>query len=1449
MALEAGHDFKRTGVVRGGFEYQDLVAVEVLIRFLRDRDLYEWVQVEAEDTAYQAIDDVVACRRDGQLELTQVKFTPDPLHPDRNLSWEWLTRRKPNGTSLLQKWANTALAHRGDGWLAQAMLKTDRVPDPEFAKCLDGSRVDYLRLTSATKGIVDDQIGSEEACCEFFEAFQFMHSMPRYDDYEEFLRSQLEHDTDKNGWAYFRQEVRHWAMRKNAPRPDGKIRHFHLLQVFAPDRPVALRQDFAVPPNYRVPDGAFHEEFIVEATTADGVVVLWGPPGRGKSTYLSHCVSELTWQDEVVCIRHHYFLRLDDRGEGRFSYFAIERSLIKQLVDTGLPGVPQRDGLANALAAAASEARRSGRRLVVVVDGLDHVWRDRRDLAQMELLFDALLPLPEGVRLLVGTQRVEDKHLPRELLRVLPKDRWTELPTMSVTAVREWLTSHAAGDRLRVAESQVKTHEEVIDELGSALHEHSAGLPLHLVYSLEALLKSGEPLTVDAVLQLPACPSGEIVGYYESLWIGLSAGAKRALHLLAGLKFSPPSFGLGRCLTADVIWWQVLEEIGHLLDSREASVVPFHGSLFAFLRDRPDHRQAFLSLAPNVLKWLDEDSPKYWHRAWLWVMRADLGDPTDLVQGPSRDWSIDWIVSGYPVDQLVYILNRAEEAALDAFDLPRLIRLRCLKTRALNARKYQSNEWESFWETSLALSRDRDLHAVLWDSLPGLETEELPAVADFGRGIPADAGEDVIDELNRRNAAAASTDDHGHWDTYSNAVVQVVAHQPEERADRVIAFAEDSGAEGLLEVYTTESLRAGNHHNVLAMGSRRSAHGLDRDVLAALCLEGIGPSAKPGLLAADRPAYGCLALLKTGEYTGCLAEADVSHLWSIQEDSGLPHAVRQSGYDVFFTSLAAALSGRVAGPRAELGEVGNGTWLGSAMRALERLAGEIGSGWLTGQRWPTLRDVYRTFTLSLPSVPSFKERSAIVGVRLALQDIAIDLCLLGTGLLGAPRIDSQDMRAASTSPLWSMEAWLETFSDRPVPVHSAEGAEALLELIATDLKDRVVDFSERAAIAAKAARFALEHDLHERCREELRRAADCLLAYGYRKDVFVFEVLSAVRLFADQGDKEARATFLSLAKEIEAITDYTDGAETRHARSKLHQGIAHLFPERMPALYAQLIAAQDWYRAEELAKTWTEKIPAESEPGRMLLATLISPGEFNTAWEAAGTMTDGTSMRKILGRLTGRDGPLPEEGYGTSGSSNDEQRETPDVSGFDPGHLSDFVRSAREDVSLTGAGAAVSQWLACWDAQGRHADALDDFDKLVRTDGVRFDLVEALDTAFEVSRNREGRSRAYVWLVRAMVESRGWVRWWSSDERFRARVRAVAQEYPEKWRDFIVETSRTEPLGDFEDNGISVGLSRLVYFLVEVGENELAKRCAMEMVEIFRNEVSEQPLVEPDWAQ
>src|SRR5438270_379102 len=51
---------KRTAITRAGYEYQDLAGIELLIKHYRDPDLYDWVMLEADDTAFRSLDDVVA---------------------------------------------------------------------------------------------------------------------------------------------------------------------------------------------------------------------------------------------------------------------------------------------------------------------------------------------------------------------------------------------------------------------------------------------------------------------------------------------------------------------------------------------------------------------------------------------------------------------------------------------------------------------------------------------------------------------------------------------------------------------------------------------------------------------------------------------------------------------------------------------------------------------------------------------------------------------------------------------------------------------------------------------------------------------------------------------------------------------------------------------------------------------------------------------------------------------------------------------------------------------------------------------------------------------------------------------------------------------------------------------------------------------------------------------
>ena len=182
----------------------------------------------------------LACRRNGLYELTQVKFTADPMA--HSLNWEWLTARKGSGTSLLQKWANTTLYHRSKKTLAFAVLKTDRIPDSSFMDCLNGKKVDYTRLSAKDKAVIDDQLESPERAVAFLENFEFLHSKLRLDDFETQLWSRVASDTDRGGWLSFRHHVEWWSTRKGQPAPDGKIKYNHLHQGFPSSSPNRYRK-------------------------------------------------------------------------------------------------------------------------------------------------------------------------------------------------------------------------------------------------------------------------------------------------------------------------------------------------------------------------------------------------------------------------------------------------------------------------------------------------------------------------------------------------------------------------------------------------------------------------------------------------------------------------------------------------------------------------------------------------------------------------------------------------------------------------------------------------------------------------------------------------------------------------------------------------------------------------------------------------------------------------------------------------------------------------------------------------------------------------------------------------------------------------------------------------------------------------------------------------------
>ena len=1460
----AGHKYKNTGLLRAGFQYQDLIAIRTLIEYYGERNLYDWVQLDAEDGEFQSIEDVVACRPDGSYELTQVKFTADPDAPANTLSWRWLTQRLGARKSLLEKWSRTSLRHKNNTSLARAALKTDRVPDADFEASLKGTRVNYSLLPTEVKSTVDEQLESSENARLFFDNFQFFHSQPRLDDLEDRLRSRISSETDQIGWYFFREQVQRWSMLKNQPEPDGKIRHNHLRQALSANRPRPLPQGFRLPPSYNVPDHDFHGKFIEETTSVDGLTVLWGPPGRGKSTYLSYCVACIDSQ-RAVCIRHHYFLSLDDRSIGRFDYNTIARSLEHQ-IKSAIPSLESNNDLGQLLEKAARALRQDGRRLIIVIDGLDHVWRDYRDRDDMEELFNVLLPLPENVRLVVGTQKIASEYLPARLRSAFPTERWTELPPMSLTAVERWLHVQDDAGRLNLEVAENQTKDQVLRAVATEFHSISYGSPLHLIYSFEMVTRTGRPVTGEYVAGLPACRSGDIHDYYRSLWERIGPMAKLIVHVLAGLKFGPPRFGIIEWFGNDRETLVARTEINHLLDDRGTEIRPFHGSLFSFVRDLPDHRAVFLAHAPKVLDWLGMRAPRWWRWAWLWITKSQLGDTDELVTGPNRQWAIGAIVDGYPIEQVINILNHAEKAAFDVFDLPNLFRHRMLKTRLLNAKEYQTDHWPVFQEVAVSLSDDPDVIPNLVADLRSVPAFMLPVLV---RNTDEPGRKDLVqqahDELNQRiamiNDGTLAANSH---EELAKAIVSVAAQAGATGAPRVEKYAKSTPSPStLIASYVRESILARKFENIFVVGERWAGKQLDRDVLAALCLEGLAPAATPQLKAITHPAIRCLAILKGGTTAKSPKQPDISSLF-IQDNSivpRLPASSREILYEAFFATLNGRLSGANVEDWSDVLPDPQSTWLSGAVQALERLAECISVRWARSSKWPTLRNLYEDFDLVPPSSASNYDRTCFFTVRLALLDIAVDLCAIGCGIDSNACIDVVDIESVHVSSFWLDELWLDAFSEKRLPLHLPKAAELFVERLGSWFDNNITQFDERAVSGARLAMFALDNNLIAHSRKELKRAVGCLIGYGWRKDMFAFEVIESLDLLAKNGDEDIRDAILDLAGQFEAITEYTDGKETHYAPEEYYKILARHVPERVVDCYAYLIRKEEWHHAEILVATIAESGQFESIGGRAFLESYISPSEVRVLERISSEALPHANLAlAIVHTRIGASGEIILKRDGTDVEDSHESdsesvvRDPADSTildpiDFPPGTLHEYLISLRTIADYRVRQDLVVRWLTYWRDRGQVDEVLVDLESRIPETRHQHDLERSFDVAYRIALDEQGRSEAFRWIVRAHVACSGWDSFGSHSEPSRVRMREVARQFRRNWRDFIKDTSKPLFRETSAERVLSIGLSRLVFFLIEVGEYDLAKTYGLAMASAFKEDLAEQPIEAPEWVQ
>ena len=1447
---------KPKAITRAGYEFQDLVGIEMLIRHYRDPDLFEWVQIESYDQNAKALDDVVALRKDGSVEYVQVKFTVNA--EKYRLDWNWLLGKTANGTSMLDKWARSFRKAKTNGPIHSAQLKTNRVPTDAVAECMTNNKILLEKLDLETRKLVEAECGGPDQAAEFFSIFELTSAMPDLEHFEVQLRDQLvPSDTNQSGWLLLKNNVTRWAVLKNKPFPDGRIRRDHVVRLISKKRSKPMRQDFLVPPHYTLPEDGIDEEIQSRIKTGETpLTILWGTPGRGKSTFLSHLTQSLQAQGEVV-VRHHYFLSSDEHSANRASFVNIADSLIHQLKSSypqhtsGLEDDPEK--LRTGLIQVAKTLSPEGKRLYLVVDGLDHVYRDTSRIDQLDHLFNVVFPLPENLTLIVGTQRVSDDQLPGKLLLNASGGDWIEIPRMNEVAIGRWLESQNCARPLALKREDRNTEE--LSKIAKALFEISGGNPLHLIYAYEDLVRSGKPIDESDVQALPSCPDGDIRSYYQSLWSRISRPSRQILHMLAGSGFYWPASGIRDCIGD-------FHEIEFLLEPHDSGMRPFHESIFAWLRDRDDHETDYNTLRPKVIDWLENSAPEYWRWGWLWLTQAANGDFSNLIAGANSSWATDSLAKGWPEQQIANILAGAEQHTFDIGDLAATVRLRSTKTRVLNVREYQSQGFGKFLSSALTISENHQQSLNLLDDLATFSSDVIVALARYGpQSTQANTLEACLTELERRIYTWIRLQHRtGHgFITLTHRYLEVAVFLGKSNVSNVLNFLNSFKKPGSFLRYYVDEL--GKIHDLEALVEvaksfktekrKKLKSYIDGKILRSALFLGANPIEYMGLNY-DRISPD-IAYWARRHHVDLEKTVDVR---AIREDlmRERPNASENDDLaEFFYQSFFIALNLRLeengdfslAYPPLRRRNLG---FVDDALDCIEQLASDLSSGNLPWE--------YSSAFISAAQVPEVRftgqdktKYAHYVGFRKALWCIALDTHLLGLPSKNEPQIAQKEFEVARASVHWYDDIWMDQNAGMLNPILDEEAAEMMLFDMSSRLSNTVTEFSERADKWTDLALFSHLNQVGEPLKL-LKRATACLLGYGYRRDMSIFDILSCIKYVHKLDETKAAPWIKRITPIVSEISEFTDGKETAYAQNELNSVVAETCPYWLQSFYAHYLSIDEWHLADDCLKKLIERMDMENPEAIALCGTLIDPIQLGELEKRADNDLTAKALFDKQVKFLGKRPSRKDQDYSTPVSSLTDaaaDKLKQDPCRFDATDFIGLVSSiAGHDFPYQHRKDHLVRWLRHWQSEKRARLALGSIRDAFEHMDISSDADGVLDEAFRVSLATEGKEAAYNWLVRAHVYRHGWDSW-SSSEEVESRLQVGAETYPKKWLEFIRDSSLPNPRYARADINFEVGSKWLVQYLLLAKQIDVAVSIVDTLIDDLDSQVLDQPIPEIKW--
>lgn len=696
---------KRGSSRRKGDEFQDLSALLLVLNLYCEGESFE-AFLEYEKA--EAIDDIVIFNGN-TIQAIQAKYSVDPLAVYTPADFTDETSRTCFGR-YAAGWSKARAAHpdfdirvelfsnRSRDSQLEGVITSGGLFAPEFVTGKTRKASTFReKLKQACRFIDDDD---ERQFREFLGAFRFQLSQRSLNDLRRHIEGEiLDHRlgiSDRSVFHELKELIERHAIELHEP-----ITYAQLEEIFGKaQQRFLLPQVFPVDSEHFVGIPGFYDSLVESIVAANqGYIVVTGLPGSGKSTSLSESFDRLQQDQRFAVCRYFCFISPDDDvGRLRLEAEALRVNILSEL-NKQFRHVLDREHdyserhLAEALSEIGSVLSEEGRKLVILLDGLDHA--EREVLVRDSVLRALPSALPPGVIIVVGSQEL--KSWQPLALQEGRERRHIAIPLFTLDETRQYLTE--------------KYHIFLNDEWVAKIQEKSQGLPLYLRYIAEWLRKhDSDPSTIKT---MPEAVEGDIRNYYQRLWASFERdrmGHERYMcGVLAELRFPvhPEELAEFQSEISIVNVHESVRAIAHLLRDEAGLTSIFHDSFRVFVKSKMDSITR-LRIAGDILAKLKKErgSSRWFSYAFQYAL--DAKEDEYLLSEVNRSLVDFALQQCRPAQDIIDAIYCAIKAAIRRSDLVALARLGSLHFRT-HERLNSQFDYALLARVQLALGRVGDV--------------------------------------------------------------------------------------------------------------------------------------------------------------------------------------------------------------------------------------------------------------------------------------------------------------------------------------------------------------------------------------------------------------------------------------------------------------------------------------------------------------------------------------------------------------------------------------------------------------------------------------------------------------------------------------------------------------------------------------------------------------------